>query len=101
MFITVKGKYTLADGGRSLEIYPMENDTHNAGLMMVYLPKEKVLVEADSFSWPAGTRAGPRYHANNVNLERNIQKLKLDVKMLAPIHGTMVSYSELQKAAAS
>lgn len=100
-FVTLKGKYTLADGARSLDIYPMQGDTHNAGLMMVYLPKEKVLVEADSFSWPTGTRAGPRYHGNNVNLYRNIQQLKLDVNMIAPIHGTMVSYSELQKAATS
>jgi glyoxylase-like metal-dependent hydrolase (beta-lactamase superfamily II) len=100
-FLTVKGKYVLADGGRSIEIYPMDKDTHNVGLMIVYLPKEKVVVEADSFSWPAGTRAGPRYHGNNVNLLRNIQQLKLDVNMLAPIHGTIVSFSELQKAASS
>ena len=100
-FITVNDKYTLADGGRTLDIYPMENDTHNSGLMMVYIPKEKILVEADSFSWPAGTRSGPRYHANNVNLYRNIQRLKLDVKTIAPIHGEPVALSELQKAAAS
>jgi glyoxylase-like metal-dependent hydrolase (beta-lactamase superfamily II) len=100
-FVTVKEKYTLADGGRSLEIYPLEGDTHNAGLMMVYLPKEKILVEADDFSWPAGTRAGPRYHANNVNLYRNIQHLNLDLKTIAPIHGEPVPLSELQKAATS
>lgn len=100
-FITIKSKYTLADGGRSLEIYPLEGDTHNAGLMMVYLPKEKILVEADDFSWPAGTRSGPRYHQNNVTLYRNIQRLKLDVKTIAPIHGDPVPLSELQKLATS
>jgi glyoxylase-like metal-dependent hydrolase (beta-lactamase superfamily II) len=100
-FITVKDKYTLADGERSLEIYPMEGDTHNSGLMMVYMPKDKILVEADDFSWPAGTRSGPRYDANNVNLYRNIQHLKLDVKTIAPIHGEPVPLSELQKAATS
>lgn len=100
-FITIKTKYTLADGGRSLEIYPLEGDTHNAGLMMVYMPKEKILVEADDFSWPAGTRSGPRYHQNNVNLYRNIQRLKLDVKTIAPIHGEPVPLSELEKVATS
>jgi glyoxylase-like metal-dependent hydrolase (beta-lactamase superfamily II) len=100
-FITVNDKYTLADGGRILEIYPLERDTHNSGLMMVYIPEEKILVEADDFSWPAGTRAGPRYHANNVNLYRNIQRLKLDVKTIAPIHGEPVPLLELQKAARS
>ena len=100
-FITIKSKYTLADGGRSLEIYPLEGDTHNAGLLMVYKPKEKILVEADDFSWPAGTRAGPRYHQNNVNLYKNIQRLKLDVKTIAPIHGEPVPLSELEKLATS
>ena len=100
-FITVKDKYSLTDSGRSLEIYPLEGDTHNAGLMMVYMPKEKILVEADDFSWPAGTRSGPRYHANNVNLYRNIQHLKVDVKTIAPIHGEPVPLSELQKVATS
>jgi glyoxylase-like metal-dependent hydrolase (beta-lactamase superfamily II) len=98
-FITIKDKYTLADGERSLEIYQLGGDTHNSGIMMVYMPKEKILVEADDFSWPAGTRAGPRYRANNVNLYRNIQQLKLDVKTIAPLHGEPVSLSELQKAA--
>jgi glyoxylase-like metal-dependent hydrolase (beta-lactamase superfamily II) len=100
-FITVKAKYTLADGGRSLDIYPLEGDTHNAGLMMIYMPKEKILVEADDFSWPAGTRAGPRYHQNNVNLYRNIKRLKLEVKTIAPIHGEPVPLSELEKLATS
>src|SRR3984893_1784707 len=100
-FITVKEKYTLADGGRSLEIYPLEGDTHNAGLMIGYIPKEEILVEADDFSWPAGTRSGPRYHANNVNLYRNIQRLKLDVKTIAPLHGEPVPLSELEKVATS
>jgi hypothetical protein len=100
-FITIKDKYILADGGRSLEIYPLEGDTHSAGLMIVYMPKEKILVEADDFSWPAGTRAGPRYHANNVNLYRNILHLKLDVKTIAPIHGEPVPLSEREKLATS
>ena len=97
-FITIKDKYSLADGERSLEIYRLDGDTHNSGIMMVYMPKEKILVEADDFSWPAGTRAGPRYRANNVNLYRNIQQLKLDVRTIAPLHGEPVSLSELQKA---
>ena len=46
----------MADAGRSHEIYPMEGDTHNSGLMMAYLPKEKILGEAADFAWPAGTR---------------------------------------------
>lgn len=86
------------DERRLLEIYPLEGDTFSSGFMMVYVPKEKILVEANDFSWRTGTRAGLRYLANNVNLYLNIQHLKLDVKTIAPIHGKPVSLSELQKA---
>ncbi len=33
-FITVKDKYVLADGGKSIEIYRIEGDNHNAGMML-------------------------------------------------------------------
>ena len=49
--IPVKEKYVLTEGDQSLEIYHIDGDMHNAAdLMMVYLPKEKILVEADDFT---------------------------------------------------
>ena len=53
-YLTVKDKYVLADGNREINIYHIENDNHNEGMLMVYVPKEKVLVlEADDFTPPA------------------------------------------------
>jgi glyoxylase-like metal-dependent hydrolase (beta-lactamase superfamily II) len=100
-FITFKDKYVLADGGRSIEVYRIEGDTHNAGMTMVYLPKEKILSEADDFT-PAAPNApfpGARSHAGLVNLYEVLQRMKLDVVTVAPLHGTVAPYSELQKAA--
>lgn len=102
-FITVKDKYVLDDGGRSLEIYHVEGDNHNAGLMFVYLPKEKILVEADDFTPATPTTpppTGPRAHTFTANLYQNIQRLKLDVNTIAPLHGIVVPFSALQEAAA-
>lgn len=100
-FITVKDKFELADGGRSLEIYRIAGDNHNIGMMMVYLPKEKVLVEADDFSPapPGAPSTGPRAHGYTVNLYENVQRLKLDVTTIAPLHGFVAPFTELQKAA--
>ena len=87
--------------GRSLEVYRRQGDDHNIGMMMVYLPKEKVLVEADDFT-PAPANApfpGPRSHAVTVNLLGNVQNLKLDVMTIAPLHGVVAPFTELQKAA--
>jgi len=100
-FIGVKDKHVLADGGRSLEIYRIDGDIHNAGMMMVYLPKEKILVEADDFvpAPPNSPSAGPRAQAGLVVLYEDLERLKLDVATVAPLHAIVVPYSELQKAA--
>lgn len=61
---------------------------------MAYFPKEKILVQADLFNpgGPAGAEVPPG--APNplaVNLYDNIQRLKLDLKRIAPIHGHVVA----------
>ena len=82
-------------------MYRIDGDNHNAGMVMVYLPKEKILVEADDFT-PAAPNApstGPRAHAGTVNLYEDLQRMKLDVVTIAPLHGFVVPFSEMQKAA--
>jgi glyoxylase-like metal-dependent hydrolase (beta-lactamase superfamily II) len=100
-FITVKDKYMLADGGREIDIIHVENDNHNEGILMVYIPKEKVLVEADDFTPPAANGPPPAPRAVNFtkNLNANIERLKLDVVTIAPLHGFVVPVAELKKLA--
>ena len=100
-YLTVKDKYVLADGGREIDIYHIENDNHNEGMLMVYVPKEKVLVEADDFTPPAPNGAPPAPRAVNFtkNLNANIERLKLDVVTIAPLHGFVVPIAELKKLA--
>ena len=100
-FITVKDKYVLSDGGREIDIIHIENDNHNAGMLMVYIPKEKVLVEADDFTPPAPNGPAPAPRAVNLtkNLNANIERLKLDVVTIAPLHGFVVPVAELKKLA--
>ena len=100
-FITVKDKYVLSDGGREIDIIHVENDNHNEGILMVYIPKEKVLVEADDFTPPAPNGPPPAPRAVNFtkNLNANIERLKLDVVTIAPLHGFVVPFAELKKLA--
>jgi hypothetical protein len=70
-------------------------------MSMVYMPKEKILVEADDFT-PAPPNApspGPRSHSGTVLLYEDLQKMKLDVATIAPLHAVVAPYAELQKAA--
>src|SRR5437762_8692063 len=98
---TVEGmqdKRVLSDGTRTIELYLIQGNVHHDGLIMAYLPKEKLLVEADAYT-PAPPNAPPpaQPNANNVNLYENIERLKLAVDQILPLHGRKVPFSELQK----
>jgi hypothetical protein len=64
---------------------------------MVYLPKEKILVQADAFSPRPGPPPSPA-NPFSVNLHENIVRLNLDVERIAPIHGTVVPLVDLKTA---
>jgi glyoxylase-like metal-dependent hydrolase (beta-lactamase superfamily II) len=99
---TVEGmgdKRVLSDGTRTVELYHIQGNVHHDGLIMAYLPKEKLLVEADAYT-PAPPNTPPPAQANpfSVNLYDNIERLKLAVDQILPIHGRMVPLAELAKA---
>jgi glyoxylase-like metal-dependent hydrolase (beta-lactamase superfamily II) len=84
---TVNQKYVLSDGLRTVDVYPMQGLNHAATMVIVYFPKEKILVNADLYSPPAQGAAAPAANANMRALQQNIQRLKLDVAQHVPIHG--------------
>jgi hypothetical protein len=58
-------------------------------MLIVHLPKEKLLVNADLYSPPAAGQPAPAPNASMTTLHQNIQRLKLDVTQHVPIHGTV------------
>ncbi len=84
---TVNQKYVISDGVRTVDLYPMQGLNHAATMLLVYLPKEKILVNADLYSPPAQGAPAPDVNANMRTLRQNIQRLKLDVAQHVPIHG--------------
>ena len=73
-FETFADKKVLTDGRRTAELYLQRGNPHADGLIFVYLPKEKILIEADSVL--------------TGNLIENIGRLKLNVGQILPIHGS-------------
>jgi glyoxylase-like metal-dependent hydrolase (beta-lactamase superfamily II) len=98
-FETFEAKHVLTDGKRTIEILPVEGNTHNDAFALVYLPAEKILIEADAFT-PLPPNAPPPASPNpySVNLYDNIQKWKLDVAQIAPLHGRLVTVKDLRVA---
>ena len=69
---------------------------HSDSFLMVYLPKERLLIEADAYTpAPPNTPPPAVANANNVNLVDNIERLKLGVDRILPLHGRVVPLSEL------
>ena len=63
---------------------------------MVYLPKERLLIEADHISPRDGqVRPGPRVK----EFVQELDKLKLDVGTVVGIHGDQASFEATQAAA--
>ena len=100
---TVDEHMTVTDGNHVLELYHQTNYGHNDAMLLVYLPKEKILVEADGFNPPPQTitQTPATISPYNVNLMDNIDRLKLDVDRVIPIHypadNRKVPLAELKK----
>jgi glyoxylase-like metal-dependent hydrolase (beta-lactamase superfamily II) len=95
VFEGVLGTRMMTDGSKRLVIYHYPGNMHNPGMLMVYLPKEKILIEADSFSPPATPlTAPPNALPNLIHWYESVQRLKLDVEQVVPIHGRVTTLEE-------
>ncbi|RZL04367.1 MAG: MBL fold metallo-hydrolase [Rubrivivax sp.] len=90
-FETFTGKHVLADKDHPVEIYPIADNSHNDAFALIYLPKEKILIEGDAYTPVAANAPIPTPpNPYSVNLHDNIRKLKLDVDQIAALHGPRV-----------
>ena len=89
----------LSDAMNTLELHHIRGNNHNDGLLMAYLPKEKVLIQADAFHPRPGAKPYPTPPQFTVNFYDNIQRLKLDVTKVLHIHGGMDPIGVVAKAA--
>ena len=102
-------KYVITDGDRILEVIHVQDmayelgDTtyaqgnHSADMLMVYLPKEKILINADLYSPPAQGAPTPAPTAGMKTLYQNMKKQKLDVDRQVPLHGRVGTNDEFLK----
>jgi glyoxylase-like metal-dependent hydrolase (beta-lactamase superfamily II) len=99
---TVGNKGQLTDGTRTIELYLLTGYEHTGDMLVTYLPKEKILAEPDAFTPPPqpGTPLIPTAVPYAKALYDNIRRLKLDVQVIAPLHGNRTGdVAELARAA--
>lgn len=98
-FQAVEDKLVLRDGTRTVELYRIEDSHHTDSFLVVYLPKEKLLIEADSFTpGPPNAPVPAQPNPNHTNLVDNLARLGKPVDKILPLHGRVVPASELYVA---
>jgi hypothetical protein len=103
------GKYVITDGERVLEMFHVQDmayeledpsyaqGNHGADMLMAYLPREKILINADLYSPPAQGAPAPNPTAGMRTLYQNMRKQKLDVAQHVPVHGRVGTNDEFLK----
>jgi glyoxylase-like metal-dependent hydrolase (beta-lactamase superfamily II) len=94
---TLKGKRVFDDGAHRVELYEFSNP-HCAEMIIAWLPKEKILFEADMLDIPYPGHIG-KGGADTVALLEKIQQLGLAVERIVPVHGRLGTIDDLRQAA--
>lgn len=90
------GQHVFDDGSRRVEVRSIDGSVHAQGFQMVWLPKERILIQADAYTPAApNTPAPARANDLHVNLVQNLERQGIQPERLLPLHGRMVAMRDL------
>jgi len=99
VFEGIVASRTFRDATREMVVYHYPGNMHNAGMLMVFLPKERILIEADSFTPAGNANEPPSAVPNLVQFVDAVDRLRLDVDEIVPIHGRLTTLDEARAVA--
>ncbi|MBI3048920.1 MAG: MBL fold metallo-hydrolase [Acidobacteria bacterium] len=92
----VQENFVITDNSRILRVYYVQPLRHVAGMLMAYLPAERIAFEADLFDTHEPPRAAQLPSMQSFLTQ--VQRMKLDVATVAPVHGKPVPWSTFMEA---
>ena len=95
---TIDDKRVFDDGAHKVELYRFASP-HAGEMIVAYLPKEKILFEADMLDIPEA--GSPTAGEDTVDLANQLDKLGLAVDTIIPVHGKIGSIADLKAAIAT
>jgi len=98
-FEAINENFVITDNSRILHVYYVQPLQHVAGMLMAYLPAERIAFEADLFDTHEAPPAAPTPAMRS--LFTQVRRMKLDVATLAPVHGKPVPWSTFVAAMGS
>ncbi|MGH9630547.1 MAG: MBL fold metallo-hydrolase, partial [Bryobacteraceae bacterium] len=93
----VSENYVVSDGTRNMHISYVQPLAHVEGMLMAYLPKEKIVIEADLYNSATAEGSLANDASAGLSFYDHVKRLGLDVVTIAPIHGRAVPWSEFLK----
>jgi glyoxylase-like metal-dependent hydrolase (beta-lactamase superfamily II) len=100
-FEGVAGSRTFADGTNEAVVYHYAGNQHNPGMLMVFLPRARILIEADSYNPPNNPGSRPTAIPNLVQFIEAVDRLGLDADRLVGLHDRITTLNEARTAAAT
>src|SRR4029450_11734808 len=89
----IRENFIISDGTRNLNVHYVNPLAHTEGMLIAYLPKEKLLFEADLFDTNQ-----PRTQSltrDRQSFHNAVTRLGLEVDRIVPVHGNPVSWKDL------
>jgi glyoxylase-like metal-dependent hydrolase (beta-lactamase superfamily II) len=81
----MRDKRVFTDGKRTLEIHEIKGLPHVDGMLIAYLPAEKIVAYADMYNAPAAGQPGFPNEGARV-MVANLDRLKIDYDRLVSVH---------------
>jgi glyoxylase-like metal-dependent hydrolase (beta-lactamase superfamily II) len=87
----IQENYVITDNSRILRIHYVQPLQHVAGMLMAYLPTERIAFQADLFDTHEAPR--PSQLPAMRSFYNQVQRMKMDIATIAPVHGKPVPWS--------
>ncbi|HWS88608.1 MAG TPA: MBL fold metallo-hydrolase [Pyrinomonadaceae bacterium] len=99
LFEFVSGKRTFTDGKQTLEVIDIGPSPHAAEMLVVYLPKEKLVFQGDLVNLPLSGKFMPStVNDTTLHFFDWITKSGLDIQRVAAVHGPPTTLADLRAA---
>jgi len=92
----VRENYALTDGDRIMQMSYVHPLRLVEGMLVAYLPEEKILIEAELFN-PTTNQMPAEPTPENLSLYRHVERLGLDVETIVPLHGQPTAWSDFEE----
>jgi glyoxylase-like metal-dependent hydrolase (beta-lactamase superfamily II) len=92
----IRENFVISDGSRNLNVHYINPLAHVEGMLIAYLPKERLLFEADLLDTDRPRPTTPT--RDHTSFYTAVGKLGLDVAQIVPVHGKPVAWAHFAEA---